>query len=196
MLPLILQSDDSFKQIVNISSIGAHNTAPGMSAYETSKVCIFSIACIGNRAWLVPVITRFLSRLSSLHLAQSPAVISKRLTRGDGQLALLRLSEFFNAEYVDQGLVSYSVHVRLLVLYVKFNTTLTDDPQPGGVMTDMGNKMPSEWHNVLTDTPELAGDAIVWMTQERREWLRGRYISCNCEYLHLWTAGAKLFVFV
>lgn len=28
------------------------------------------------------------------------------------------------------------------------------------------------------DTPELAGDFVVWLTKERREWLSGRYVSC------------------
>ena len=30
---------------------------------------------------------------------------------------------------------------------------------------------------LLTDTPELAGDVMVWLTQTRREWLAGRYVS-------------------
>jgi hypothetical protein len=30
---------------------------------------------------------------------------------------------------------------------------------------------------LLTDTAELAGDAMSWLTQERREWLGGRYVS-------------------
>lgn len=32
---------------------------------------------------------------------------------------------------------------------------------------------------VLNDTPELAADTIVYLTQEKREWLAGRYVSCN-----------------
>lgn len=31
---------------------------------------------------------------------------------------------------------------------------------------------------VCVDTPELAGDSIVFLTSERQEWLAGRYISC------------------
>jgi hypothetical protein len=31
----------------------------------------------------------------------------------------------------------------------------------------------------LIDTPELAADSLVWLTRERREWLAGRYVSCN-----------------
>lgn len=32
---------------------------------------------------------------------------------------------------------------------------------------------------VLGDKPELTGDTIAFLTQKRREWLAGRYISCN-----------------
>ena len=29
----------------------------------------------------------------------------------------------------------------------------------------------------MKDTPELGADTMVWLTQKRREWLAGRYIS-------------------
>ena len=32
---------------------------------------------------------------------------------------------------------------------------------------------------VLTDTPELAGDTIVYLTQKKQDWLAGRYLSCT-----------------
>ena len=32
---------------------------------------------------------------------------------------------------------------------------------------------------MLTETTELPGHTIVWLTQERREWLAGRYIDCT-----------------
>jgi hypothetical protein len=32
---------------------------------------------------------------------------------------------------------------------------------------------------VLGDKPELTGDTVAFLTQERREWLAGRYLSCN-----------------
>lgn len=31
---------------------------------------------------------------------------------------------------------------------------------------------------MCNDTPELAGDSIVYLTSKRREWLAGRYVSC------------------
>jgi hypothetical protein len=32
---------------------------------------------------------------------------------------------------------------------------------------------------VLIDKPEMAVDSLVFLTQERREWLAGRYLSLN-----------------
>lgn len=65
-----------------------------------------------------------------------------------------------------QGLLAYAVH-------------------PGGVRTDMGYRLSTELQEFLNDTPELAGDTIAFLTRERREWLSGRYISCEC--LHVGT---------
>lgn len=64
---------------------------------------------------------------------------------------VLRLNDFLMAEYGDQGLIAYGIH-------------------PGGVLTELAQKMPKNLHAVLTDTPELAGDTLVYLTKERREW--------------------------
>ena len=77
-LPLMLRCGD--KQVVNLSSIGAHLVRPGMSGYQTSK------------------------------------------------MAIVRFSEFINAEYGEQGVVAFSVH-------------------PGGIMTDLARTMPKEMHH-------------------------------------------------
>jgi NAD(P)-dependent dehydrogenase (short-subunit alcohol dehydrogenase family) len=77
-----------------------------------------------------------------------------------GKLAILRFGEFLNAEYAKEGIISFGVH-------------------PGGVMTELAMALPKEMHQLLTDTPALAGDTMVWLTSERREWLRGRYVSCT-----------------
>lgn len=43
-----------------------------------------------------------------------------------------------------------------------------------GIFTD--NTYPTA---VLTDTPEVAGDTIVYLTQKKQDWLAGRYVSCT-----------------
>lgn len=45
--------------------------------------------------------------------------------------------------------------------------------------TGLALTMPSAVHSMLVDTPQLASDSMVWLTSERREWLAGRYVSCN-----------------
>ncbi|KIV90907.1 hypothetical protein PV10_05509 [Exophiala mesophila] len=73
---------------------------------------------------------------------------------------LLRLNDFLQVEYGDQGLLAYGIH-------------------PGGVATELAKTMPEYLHASLTDTPELAGDTLVFLTQERREWLADRYVMVN-----------------
>jgi hypothetical protein len=47
------------------------------------------------------------------------------------------------------------------------------------VKTELALGMPEYMHELLVDTPELAGDTLVWLGSERREWLGGRYVSAT-----------------
>ena len=70
------------------------------------------------------------------------------------------MSEFIVADYGEEGILSYSIH-------------------PGAILTELAKDMPKTMLHLLVDTPELAADTIVFLTSERREWLAGRYVSCN-----------------
>lgn len=83
-----------------------------------------------------------------------------------GKLAILRFGEFLNTDYAEQGLISFGIH-------------------PGGVPTELAKGMPEFMHSALIDQPRLAGDSIVWLTAERREWLKGRYISATWDMKEL-----------
>jgi NAD(P)-dependent dehydrogenase (short-subunit alcohol dehydrogenase family) len=76
------------------------------------------------------------------------------------KFAILRFTEFLATEYGSQGIIAVSIH-------------------PGGVPTDLSQKMPVQMHPFLVDSPNLAGDSISWLTQDRKEWLSGRYVSVN-----------------
>jgi NAD(P)-dependent dehydrogenase (short-subunit alcohol dehydrogenase family) len=76
------------------------------------------------------------------------------------KLVLIRLSQFINTEYNDQGLISLAAH-------------------PGGVETELSSGLPTAAKHVLIDQPALAADTFVWLTAERRDWLASRYISCT-----------------
>ncbi|MCJ1471741.1 hypothetical protein MMC13_000381 [Lambiella insularis] len=112
LLPLLLRGGD--KTIVNVSSVGAHTTMPGASAYQMAK------------------------------------------------FAVCRFTEVLVAEDGSQGLLAFAVH-------------------PGAILTELAGKMPSQFHYMLDDKVELAGDTIMFLTANRqeRQWLAGRYISCN-----------------
>ncbi|RMJ28237.1 hypothetical protein PHISP_00869 [Aspergillus sp. HF37] len=76
------------------------------------------------------------------------------------KLATLRLTEFTSLEYAGQGILAFAIN-------------------PGSVATELGYNLPAEYHSILVDTPELPADTIVWLTQEKRAWLAGRYLSAN-----------------
>jgi len=56
---------------------------------------------------------------------------------------------------------------------------LTKLDSPGGVLTELSKDLPIAKMNLLNDTPELAGETMVWLSAEKREWLAGRYVSVN-----------------
>ena len=82
------------------------------------------------------------------------------------KLALVRYSTYLNNEYGDQGLVSYALH-------------------PGAIPTELGLTLPKKLHAKMNDTPELAGDTIVFLASQKREWLKGRYVSCTWDMTEL-----------
>jgi len=80
------------------------------------------------------------------------------------KLAVLRFSEFISAEYPE--VLSYAVH-------------------PGGVLTELAKGMGKHMEPMLTDSPQLAGDAITFLMAERRDWLKGRYVSVTWDMKEL-----------
>jgi NAD(P)-dependent dehydrogenase (short-subunit alcohol dehydrogenase family) len=82
------------------------------------------------------------------------------------KLSLCRFSEFTATEYGDKGLIVMAAH-------------------PGGVKTELAHGMPEDMHAMLTDTPEMAADGLLWYTGERREWLSGRFVSCAWDVTEL-----------
>jgi len=75
------------------------------------------------------------------------------------KLAVVRWTESLQLEYEEQGLIACSVN-------------------PGAIKTNITKGTPESVRNSLPDKPDVAGDTIVWLSSERREWLGGRYVSC------------------
>jgi NAD(P)-dependent dehydrogenase (short-subunit alcohol dehydrogenase family) len=113
------------------------------------------------RAFL-PLLLRSPSGLKTI--ASTTSVGAHLTTHGlsdyqTSKLALVRLSEFIASEYGEQGVISISFH-------------------PGNVLTDIIPGGPQEGLKfIFVDTAELAGDTVVYMTGERKEWLSGRYVN-------------------
>ncbi|KAH7357372.1 oxidoreductase-like protein [Pyrenochaeta sp. MPI-SDFR-AT-0127] len=100
---------------------------------------------------------KIIINLSSIAAVYNPTQGS---AYGSTKLAILRLTECINEDHGEgkDGILAIAVH-------------------PGGVETELALKMPKENHIYLVDTPELAGDTLLWLGSERRDWLAGRYIS-------------------
>jgi NAD(P)-dependent dehydrogenase (short-subunit alcohol dehydrogenase family) len=74
------------------------------------------------------------------------------------KLVVLKINNYLAAEYGSQGLLVYAV-------------------APGGVQTALASGFPGHLGHLLQDTPQMAADTIVFLTQERREWLAARYVD-------------------
>ncbi|KAK8123140.1 NAD(P)-binding protein [Apiospora sp. TS-2023a] len=74
------------------------------------------------------------------------------------KFTLCRFNEFMATEYQDQGLVAVAVH-------------------PGCLKTELASNLPTEYHELLSDAPELPGDTFAWIAREKRDWLSGRYME-------------------
>ncbi|PYH87853.1 NAD(P)-binding protein [Aspergillus ellipticus CBS 707.79] len=82
------------------------------------------------------------------------------------KFALCRLTEFIDKEYAPQGLIAIALH-------------------PGAVRTELAMNMPPDRQVVLTDTPELPADTLVWLACARRDWLAGRFVSASWDMQEL-----------
>lgn len=76
------------------------------------------------------------------------------------KFALCRFTEFIDKEYYQQGLIAISLH-------------------PGAVKTELAMNMPVDRQSILTDTAELPADTLVWLCNQRRDWLSGRFMSVS-----------------
>lgn len=86
---------------------------------------------------------------------------------GISKLGVARFTEFIDTEYASEGILAYTIH-------------------PGAVETHLGKRLPAEltkgWMN---DKEPLAADTLVFLTQERRDWLAGRYVSATWDMTEL-----------
>ncbi|RYP76574.1 hypothetical protein DL771_001643 [Monosporascus sp. 5C6A] len=116
--------------------------------------------------WVVRALLPLLLRSADKTIVNLTSVGALALTPGasayqPSKMAVMRLTEYLMVDYMKQGLLAYSVH-------------------PASVPTDLASRMPDALVKaVCNDTPELAGDTIVYLTSKRREWLAGRYMSCT-----------------
>ncbi|KAH7397803.1 putative NADP(+)-dependent dehydrogenase [Cadophora sp. MPI-SDFR-AT-0126] len=103
-----------------------------------------------------PSLCTMINVSSSGALSARPTSCSYRSSK----LAILRWTETLQLEDGEKGLLTFCVN-------------------PGAIKTKITeNMLPEKVRDSLPDQPSVAGDTIVWLAAERREWLGGRYVSC------------------
>lgn len=127
-LPLVQASHE--KTIINVSSVGAYLTMPGMSSYQTTK------------------------------------------------LALLRFTEFTQVEHGEQGIIAFAIHPGNVQTDLAASLGPLPDAFKKGRKTSISSFLLStDSEVVITESPEISADSLVYLTSKRREWLGGRYVN-------------------
>ena len=84
--------------------------------------------------------------------------LAKGSSYESSKLAVLKLNYYLMAEHGSDGVLAYAI-------------------APGGVATAMAAGFPIQYHDRLSDTPQMVADTLVFLTKERRDWLATRYID-------------------
>ncbi|KAI8954786.1 NAD(P)-binding protein [Xylaria longipes] len=119
-----------------------------------------------TRAFLPLLLKSSIRTIINTTSAGAHMLIQNLLGYQTSKMALCRFTEFLAKEYEDQGLVAVSIN-------------------PGDVLTDIVSSVPKEHLYLFKDKPELAGDTLVWLAKERREWLSGRFVSVTWDMQEL-----------
>lgn len=100
------------------------------------------------------------------------------------KLAVLRLTEFLNAEYGDKGILAFTIHpgniATDMIAAIAGRENLPKELALGKsfyLFYDVQRETLTLLTIVICETPELAGDSVVYLTAKRRNWLGGRYIN-------------------
>ncbi|KAF9693440.1 hypothetical protein EKO04_008667 [Ascochyta lentis] len=77
------------------------------------------------------------------------------------KMAVMRLMECVANDHGKEGVQAFALH-------------------PGAVVTPQTKGHAGDaWSGILADDEGLAGAFCVWLSKEKREWLSGRFVSCN-----------------
>ena len=148
--PVVLKIADvdpsTFQNAINVNYIGT---------FLSAKYLIPLLLESNNGAKAFIAVSSFASLIIRGSIANTQYCVSKA--------AQLKLMEHIHEQYIDQGLLSFSIH-------------------PGAVASEMANDTtPDSFRPYLIDSAELCGAFAVWLTRDgkHRDWLSGRLLSAN-----------------
>ncbi|KAF1990110.1 NAD(P)-binding protein [Aulographum hederae CBS 113979] len=126
---------------------------------HVGKICLPLLQETKDGAQAFIAITSLASHLPDSQLTTLAYNLSK--------IAMNRMCESIATDHGGDGVVAFAVH-------------------PGAVRTPQTEgHMGEAWEAILTDEIGLCGGFCVWLTQERREWLSGRYLSSTWDTAEL-----------
>jgi NAD(P)-dependent dehydrogenase (short-subunit alcohol dehydrogenase family) len=142
VVPIGDSDPKNFIQSINVNLIGpylmAHSFLPLLLASPQGLKTIVNISSIG-----------------------SMLVLPGLAAYSASKLALVRFTDYLDAEYGEKGLSAFLIH-------------------PGGVPSAMSDSLPQQYREGgVTETPELAADTVVWLSAKRREWTRARFFNAQ-----------------
>ncbi|KAI1503387.1 hypothetical protein F5X99DRAFT_103748 [Biscogniauxia marginata] len=135
--------------------------------------------------WVVRALLPLLLQGTEKTIINLTSVGALALTPGasayqSSKLAVMRLTEYLMVDYMKEVGPANFLNSWRRVLTMLCKGLLAYSVHPASVATDLATRMPDAVVKaVCIDTPELAGDTIVYLTSKRREWLAGRYVSCT-----------------
>lgn len=109
-----------------------------------------------SRAFLPLVLKGKQKTFVVLSSAGAHFTLPKGSSYESSKLAVLKLNNYLMAEHGSDRVLAYAI-------------------APGGVATAMAAGFPIQYHDRLSDTPQMVADTLVFLTKERRDWLATRY---------------------
>lgn len=118
--------------------------------------------------YILPLVLKSqLKTVLNVSSTAAPVVMADMSAYQASKVALCRMNEAMDVEHRKDGLVAISLH-------------------PGGVETELAKSvLPNHMYHLMQDTPELAGDFMVWLCWEKRDWLSGRFVNVNWDVKEL-----------
>lgn len=117
----------------------------------------------------------------------TPAASAYQLSK----LAVWRLMQSVAVEYESQGVVTISIHPGNIITDMVPEEGLPPD-LVAGEFAKVRERLVTDVRVVFTETADLPGDTVVFLTKEKRSWLSGRYVNVTWDMPELMAKESEI----